>query len=183
LRAVATKDGSTLWNLPLTSQKDEGAGQGYFFSDENTLYLISARFDLQGGTLHRIDLTKGTLKWSYNDPRISQTPGSKDSPFLKANQERVYGFGVVKPGLLALDAETGKPAWQVDNTNYYGLAATKDTLYSSDGKKLLAFAVASGTQSWSIDLPPNSHLTYWMQNTGNLLLLLQSNGVLAYGRA
>ncbi len=183
LRAIAVKDGATLWNVPLTTQKNEFAAQGYFFVGENTLYLVSMPPGMQNGTITSIDLSKGALKWNYTDLRIAQPGPSKDSNFVMANQSYVYAFSIAKPGLLVLDAATGKLVWQRDDSDYYGLAATKDTLYTANKDKLLGFSLATGNQSWSADLSPNSRVTYRIQTAGNLLLFGLNTGMVAYGRA
>jgi len=184
VRAVGVKDGATLWNVPLTTPKDELVAQGYFLSGENTLYLTSSRSTTKDGRLTSIDLAKGILKWDYSDPRFyASGSGGKDSVETMANQSYVYSFGFFNPGILVLDAVTGKPVWQLDDTNYFGLLATKETLYTATDTKLLGFSLATGKQTWSVALRANSRVAYRIQNNGDLVLFALRNGLLAYGRA
>jgi len=138
VEALGLTDGKPIWKQHLGGAEELGDGA-----------LLDTSFTvLCGGRLHALDLSKGEVRWSGKFKGRPITQGGGDRLLFS----EFRGAFIPSEWMVALDATTGKPAWElkVDGARMPWISEGR-VLCNSD-ETLMALDLATGKPQWSRNL-------------------------------
>lgn len=159
LYALQLDSGKQLWRVPLSAP----AGAACLAADSHAAYIFAPRAATNGATLAAYAATNGKRVWQTGVLPYQACLGLKVPTMTFANTWLLLQADQLDGGslnLLAFDAATGKPRWNVPTNAYAGsVTITNDRIFFDDGKNVVALDAMTGDQLWVRHGVPGTKLT------------------------
>ncbi|KJK33739.1 PQQ enzyme repeat-containing protein [Streptomyces variegatus] len=120
-------------------------------ADDRHVYVLAGILeeDLSSPTnvIAAIDTTSGKISW-----REQRDKGTEEFGITAAVVGGRLAYTDYRKNVTVRDAATGRQLWtkKIGRSNYYRFAMHEDLVIVPDGERLRAFALAAGTERWSL---------------------------------
>ena len=120
-------------------------------ADDRHVYVLAGILeeDLTSPTnvIAAIDTTSGKVAW-----REQRDKGTEEFGITAAVVGERLAYTDFRKNVTVRDTKTGRQLWtkKIGRSNYYRFAVHKDLVIVPDGQRLRAFALAAGTERWSL---------------------------------
>jgi eukaryotic-like serine/threonine-protein kinase len=154
-----------VWVLkPIQSTSIGYHSQPAISADGKTLYLGADAVTGNSGLVIAVNTENVTVTWTYPLTKTDIDPGSIYGGIILANEKLFFAGGHGQ--LFALDAATGRPAWNQPfdpntNTRVWSTPAVNDKLVfiASQDHHVYAVNQSDGSQAWVFPAPGDQSLT------------------------
>lgn len=120
-------------------------------ADDRHVYVLAGILEEDSSTptnvIAAIDTTSGKIAW-----REQRDKGTEEFGITAAVVGGRLAYTDFRKNVTVRDTTTGRQLWtkKIGRSNYYRFAVHEDLLIVPDGQRLRAFALATGTERWSL---------------------------------
>ncbi|WAU82894.1 PQQ-binding-like beta-propeller repeat protein [Streptomyces sp. Qhu-G9] len=120
-------------------------------ADDGHVYVLAGILEEDSSTptnvIAAIDTTSGKIAW-----REQRDKGTEEFGITAAVVGGRLAYTDFRKNVTVRDTTTGRQLWtkKIGRSNYYRFAVHEDLLIVPDGERLRAFALAAGTERWSL---------------------------------